>query len=95
MLCIGHTKLALCMLLLSSVCADNKIEYFCMITISELKMQTKSATEKFWNSQLEYLKTRLLLGQASSLLDIEWMKKMTEAFSKIKPKPIKISGGLV
>ena len=39
-------------------------------------MQTKSATEQFWNDKLDYLNKRPLLGKATSLLDMDWMKNI-------------------
>ena len=37
-------------------------------------METKSAKERFWDSQLEYLNSRPFLKEASSELDKEWME---------------------
>ena len=39
-------------------------------------MQTKTAPEQFWNDKLDYLNKGPLLGKATSLLDMDWMKNI-------------------
>ena len=49
-------------------------------------METKSARDKFWNSQLEYLKGKPLLEQASSELDTDWMQMVLDDPMKVDPE---------
>ena len=37
-------------------------------------METKSAKERYWNDQLEFLNKRPLLGTATTILDMKWME---------------------
>ena len=46
-------------------------------------MQTKSAKEKFWDDQLEYLNMRPLLGKATTILDLKWMENMSNGVEDI------------
>ena len=49
-------------------------------------METKSAREKFWNSQLEYLNRKPLLEQASAELDTDWMQMVMNDPDKVDPE---------
>ena len=48
-------------------------------------MKTKSAKERFWNSQLEYLNSRPLLKEAGSELDKEWMEMVINEPEMVDP----------
>ena len=48
-------------------------------------METKSAKERFWDSQLEYLNARPLLEEASSELDKEWMQLVINQTETMDP----------
>ena len=50
-----------------------------------INMETKSAKERFWNSQLEYLNARPLLKEASSELDKEWMEMVINKTDTVDP----------
>ena len=49
-------------------------------------METKSAREKFWNSQLEYLNRKPLLEHASAELDTDWMQMVMNDPDKVDPE---------
>ena len=54
-------------------------------------METKSAKERFWNSQLEYLNTRPLLKEASSELDKEWMEMVINNPDMVDPNKLSLT----
>ena len=54
-------------------------------------METKSAKERFWNSQLEYLNARPLLNEASSELDKEWMEMVISETESVDPNMLPLA----